>query len=355
MAANNYLSNITYCPGDVKDLRDLIRESLWADENLRSYINLLRVSNGEKAGFIGDLIDVGLAGGGCNPEYSDGEMANSEKEWELGDWNIALKICYTAIENTIAEYTLQKGTAIGDLTPTEFMSEILRPALEKAMRVMLWRLSYFGDTNAATIANGGILTNGTDPNLFKACDGFFVKFADIITADSARLTPIASNSEATYADQKSDILGAGVATGIIDALRMDAPARLTSDPDGIILLTGRLADALSYDIKQTYKSILPWENVFEGFDIAQYDGVKVARLRIWDQMIDAYENDGTAWHNPFRAVYTTIRNLGVGTNADDIFSDFDITFDKITRYNYIYATGKIGTMVFDDQKCQFAW
>lgn len=355
MAANNYLSNLTYCAGDVKDLRDLIRESLWADEDLRQYMNLLRVKNGEKAGFIGDLDDVGVAGAGCDPTYTAGGMENHEKTWALGDWNIAKKICYTAIQNTVAEYTLNTGTDIQDLTTTEFMDYILRPALEKALRVMMWRIAYFGDTAAATITNGGQLTNGTDPNLFKATDGFFKKFAAIVTTNPAQLTAIAANLQTTYATQKAAILTSGVATGILDSIRLDAPAKITGDPDGIILMTGRLADALAYDIKQTYKTIMPWETVFEGLDVAEYDGVRVARLRIWDQMIDKYFNTGTAWENPYRAVYTTIRNLGVGTNADDLFSDFDIFFDKKDRNNYAYATGKIGTLVFDDLKLQVAW
>lgn len=355
MAANNYLSNITFCPGDVTALRDLIREEFWSDENLRNYVNILRVKNGEKAGFWGDLDDVGVAGAGCNPTYKDGGLDNHGKTWELGDWNIALKICYTVLENTIAEYTLNTGTAIQDLTSGEFMDVILRPALEKAMRVMMWRIAYFGDTAAENITDGGIITDGVDVNLFKACDGFFKRFAAIVTANPAQLTAIAANAQTTYAAQKSAILGAGVATGILDALKFNAPAKLQGDPDGVILLTGRLADALAYDIKKTYNTILPWEAVFEGFDIAEYDGVRVARVRIWDQMIDKFENTGTAWNKPFRAVYSTIRNLGVGTNAEDLFSDFDIFFDKKDRYNYIYATGKIDTMVFDDEKVQLAW
>ena len=58
---------------------------------------------------------------------------NSQKRWELGDWNIPIKICYEALKGSIAEYTLKTGTEIGDLTSTEFMTYIIRPALEKQM------------------------------------------------------------------------------------------------------------------------------------------------------------------------------------------------------------------------------
>lgn len=355
MAANNYLSNLTYCANDVRDLRDLIRESLYTDENFLQYVNLLKVKNGEKAAFIGDLDDVGLAGAGCDPTYVAGGMANSEKTWDLGDWHIAIKICYTVLNSTIAEYTLKTGTDIHDLTSTEFMNVILRPALDKALRVMIWRLGWFGNTSAQNITDGGVITDGVDVDLLKACNGLFVRLGTIVTNDSNRLTAIAANSQTTYATQKSAILTSGVATGIIDSMLFNAPAKLNSDPDRILLLSGRLADALAADVKATYKAIMPWESVFEGFDIAEYDGVKVARIRIWDQLIDKFENTTTAWNKPFRAVYSTVRNLGVGTNADDLFSDFDIYFDHKDRNNYIYAAGKMDTMVFDDDKVQVAW
>lgn len=58
-------------------------------------------------------------------------------------------------------------------------------------------------------------------------------------------------------------------------------------------MTRSLADALTYDIKQTYHDIMPWDKVFDGFDVATYNGVKIARVGIWDRMINAYEKGET--------------------------------------------------------------
>lgn len=364
-----FLNNISFRPDDIRDLRDLIITTLWTDEDFRKYVNLRPAINGENIGFVGDLGDIGTKGASCNPEYTSPSLPNSQKVWALGDWETALQICYKDIEGTIAEFTMNTGTDIADLTGTDFMSIILEPAIEKAVRRMFWRLAWFSDTAAANIADGGVLTAGVDPNLFKVCDGLFKRLFAIGTADATRVTTIAANAQTTYALQKSAILTQGVATGIFDAMKLNAPSQVVSNPNSILLCTRSLADALAYDVKQTYKTIMPWTTIFEGFDVAEYDGVKVARISLWDEMINAYENTGTKWNKPHRAVFTDIENLLVGVNTKrrnintpdgaqsipDLFEGFDVWFDRKTRTNNIYASGKIGTLVREDNKVQLAY
>jgi hypothetical protein len=100
---------------------------------------------------------------------------------------------------------------------------------------------------------------------------------------------------------------------------------------------------------------MPWENVFEGVKVSEYGGFKIAAVSIWDRMINAYENTGTYANKPFRAVFANTKNLQVGTNAADLISDLDVWFDKKERRNYIYATGKIGTMVVEDSMVHLAY
>jgi hypothetical protein len=72
-------------------------------------------------------------------------------------------------------------------------------------------------------------------------------------------------------------------------------------------------------------------------------------------MINAYENTGTAWNKPFRVVYTTPQNLRVGCDANDPISDLDIWFNKDERMNKIYATGKLDTLVAEDERVHLAY
>lgn len=361
-SANKFFTNLSVAQKDIRDLKELIPMSIFQDENFTRFVTLRKVQNGDPIGLIGDLDDVGTAGASCDPTYVETGIANAQKRWALGDWEIPLKICYDALQGTIAEWQLKSGTEVGDLTDTEFMTYIIRPALERAMRNMIWRIGWFGDTSAANISGGGVITAGANVNLFKATDGFWKKLFAIGTANATQVTAIAANTATTgspaaitSAAQKAAILTQGVATDIFDSMIMDADPRITADGESVILCTKALADALAYDVKKVHHQIMPWEAVFDGVKISEYGGYKIVAVSIWDRIIQAYENASTYLNKPYRAVFTNTRNLQVGTNADDLISDLDIWFDKKERRNYIYATGKIGTVVLEDSMVHLAY
>lgn len=250
------------------------------------------------------------------------------------------------MKGSIAEYSLKTGTAIGDLTSTDFMA-IYTDALQRAMQQMIWRFGWFGDKAAALAGSGGgKLTAGSDVSMFNVCDGLFKR---IFTATATKNhTAIAANSETTAEAQVSALRKKGAATAVVDAILMDVDTRIIDDSDAVLLMTRSLADALTYDIKQTYHDIMPWEKVFDGFDVATYNGVKIARVGIWDRMINAYEKGETTINLPHRAVFCNPKHLMVGTDADALISDLDIWFERTERRNYLYATGKIGTALLEE-------
>lgn len=350
-----WFENISVNPKDVTDLKELIPLSIDQDEDYQRFTALKKVRNGDPVAFLGEGDDVGLAGSGCDPEYQEYGVANSQKRWALGDWQIPLKICYESLQGTIAEYSLKTGTPVGDLTSTEFMTYILRPALERQMKRMIWRFGWFGDTDAANLKDGGTIKNTVKKELFTTCDGLFKRIFAQGTANPDQVSTIAANAQASYKAQKSAILGSGVATGIFDDMLMNADSRITSDGSAVILTTKGLADALTYDLKEKYKVIMPWETLFEGLDVAKYNGVTIARVSIWDRMIRAYENNGTVLNKPYRAVYANINNLQTATDADGLISDLDIWFDKKERRNYVYSAGRIGTMILEDDMFHAAY
>ncbi len=127
------------------------------------------------------------------------------------------------IEGAIAEYSLKTGTAIGDLTSTDFMT-IYADALQRAMQQMIWRFGWFGDKAAALASEegggGGKLTAGLDISNFNVCDGLFKRiFAATATKNH---TAIAANSETTAAAQISALRKNGAATTLVDTILMDA-------------------------------------------------------------------------------------------------------------------------------------
>ena len=118
-------------------------------------------------------------------------------------------------------------------------------------------------------------------------------------------------------------------------------------------MTKSLADALTYDVKKVYKNIMPWEVVFDGVQMANYNGVPVYSISIWDRMIQQYHNNGTKLNVPHRAVYTAPKNLLVGAPGA-LFSELDIFFDRKERVTNIYATGDLATLIAEDSLVQVA-
>ena len=348
-----YFTNLPLSPENLKSLRDAIIKKVLDDENLRRVLTIKRVRTGEPLAIIGEMDAVGHAGAGCNPTFDEIGINNQLKRWALGAWSIALEICYENLEETIAEYCLKSGTEIGDLSGTDFMTIYLE-LLETQMKRMIWRMAWFGDTAMDTISNGGKLANTEDPTLFTMCDGFFKQLDAIITADPTKTTAIAANSQTTYAAQTAAIRTSGVATTLVDTILADADARINYGGNAILLMNKKLADALHADVKRTYGTIMPWERVFDGFEIAKYDGVTVASVATWDFMINKYFNTGTAWENPFRAVMYNPENLIIGADANDPISDLDIWFNKDERMNKIYAAGKIDAKIAQDDLIHYA-
>lgn len=347
------LENLKLEPENLASIKDALQETFYKDEDFSSFVNIMKVKNDDPIALIGEMEMVGKAGGGCDPTYEEKGIANSQKRWELGQWEIPIKICYEALKGSIAEYSLKTGTAIGDLTSIDFMT-IYTDALKRAMQQMIWRFGWFGDKAAALAgAGGGKLTAGSDVSMFNVCDGLFKR---IFTATATKNhTTIAANSEATTAAQVSALRKKGAATAVVDTILMDVDTRIIDDSDAVLLMTRSLADALAYDIKQTYHDIMPFEKVFDGFEVATYNGVKIARVGIWDRMINAYEKGETTVNLPHRAVFCNPKHLMVGTDADALISDLDIWFGQKDRRNYLYATGKIGTALLEEDMIHAAY
>ena len=340
----------------VKSLKDLIAEITFKSDNWDAIVtHVPGAQNGKKVGFIGKMAPVGTPSAGCKPTYVAGNISGAEKTWAMGQWEVPLTLCYTDLIGTIAQYTLKKGTEIGDLTGGEYYTEILVPKLAEAMNDMIWRLGWFGNTAAENVTDGGVITNTVASNLFTTLDGFWKRLFAIATTDPTQKTAIAANAEATLALQKSKLLVSGVARGIFDKLILDADPMISGQPGAGIFATKSLADALYYDLQHANLLMQPWQTLFAGFDVSSYNGVPIYRVAEWDVMIQQFENNGTTYNLPHRAVYTFPGNLLLGTDGTDPVSDVDFFFDRKDRSNYIYATGTMGTRVLHDNMVQVAY
>lgn len=342
--------------GAITDLRELLFLTVYDDPDIDLTIkNETGVTNGKKLGYIDSMGDVGEARSGCDPQYSKVNVTGIQKEWELGDWEIAKEICYDELENTIAEDSLNTGTDRAYLQDTPYWDQVLMPLLEKAMKEMFWRIVWFGDKDAKNIADGGILKAGINPKLFNMCDGLWKRLQAIIAANPNQHTEIAANAATTYLDQKNGILVPGTAIKIFDTLLADADSRIFDKPGSAIFCTNSMFKALRTDLVERYgKTTMPFENVATGITLSEYDGRTIIALDIWDRLIKKFEDTGTALNCPHRAIVCSPDNLFVGTNDKDKIASLSVHFNDKDRKNYIYAASKIGTLVGEDELVQIA-
>lgn len=350
------LSSLTPDNGAIRSLRELLVMTNFLDEELERFFTLRQnVHNGDKLGWVGDMDDIGWKGSGCNPSYKKANINFAEKEWKIGDWQIPLQWCYTDLQDTIAEYCLKTGTDIGDLSSTEYMDDIVYPAMDLAVKHMLWRFIWFGDTEAQNATSSGQITDGVDVELFKTADGFWKQLFAIGAANAGQKTAIEANNQESTALQFSKLKEAGVAISIFDGILENADSRIASMDGAGIFCTKSLCDALAKDLKREYKEILTWEQIFKGLDVTEYNGTLVYRVSIWDRFIQKYQNNGTKLNLPHRAVFGSPKQLFVGTPANQIMSDLDIWFDRKERVNYLYSTGKLGCLIGEDNLFQMAY
>lgn len=353
-------SNLTPDNGAVRDLKQLIFLSVLGDEKLGSMFNIFpNQKNGDKVGFIGQFGLLGKTAKGCDPTYDHNLASVSEQAWELGEWEIAEAICYKELEDTLVKYAMKEKTDIADLTGTEYLDNIVLPLLEQGAVKMLFRLAWFGDKNAATISDGGVLKDDVENvEAFTITNGLFKRIYELVATNAERHTTIAANAKATFAEQKSAMRASGAAIEVLDNLISDAPMNLRQADGQVIFITQALKDALSADIKKNnVGSDLQWEALFGGITKASYDGIELVALPMWDEIIRGYEtaSAGKAYNKPYRAVYTVRENLMVGIGGSTELADLQVTFDPVSRKNFIYASDKVGAAIADKELIQVAY
>lgn len=339
-----FLENLLIQPENIRDLAQLINVDTLRDERIQDYVRVVRAKNGDPVGLIGKGNPIGTVGCGCDPEYGSLAPANVLKRWAMGCWVAPLEICYTEIEGTIAEYALKNGTAIGDLNGTQVMSEVIEPIINDLLVDLIWRIVWFGDTNAQNISDGGSITNGVDTKLITVADGLWKRIFARVATNAAQRTAITTNTKAAMTAQ-------GAATTLIDQMILDANPKTMKKSGKVIYMTQALATAFDFDLRKTNCCNLPWEQIVDGISTTTYNGIKYVALPKWDEMIDYFENGA----KPYRAVLSTRDNLLAGVPSGEFVNDFDFFFDKNSRKFKIYGTGKLGTMLLEDDAFQAAY
>ena len=341
--------------GAVQDLAELIFLELVEDDKLGQLVTFMPgQENGKKLGFVGKAGLLGKKAKGCDPDYAKNLVQTSEKTWTLEEWEIAEEICYKELENTIAEHFAANGSDMADLTDSDYMEQVVRPILEQAIRDLMIRFAFFGDTDAE-----GTLKDGVDPEYFNLVDGIFKQLFEGVTAGKTTRVAIDANTKATVAAQYEAMRQPGAATGVLNNLIINTPMKLRRMADRVFIVTQAFADMLNFDIQENNKgSELQWESIFAGIQKTTYQGITLVAVPQFDEIIQEYLKNATnadAYDKPFRVIYGAKGNFRVGSKSKETVADLRVTFDDVTRKNYIYAADTIGALVLAEEYAAVAY
>ena len=330
---------------EIRNIRELAFDAILEAEDINFLHTLYTgIEYKKQIGFIGEGGIVGKKAQGCNPSPQSFNIATRSLIWDPERWGVELEICADDLESTMVVYSMNQGVARGDLTNTDYMA-IVVDLLSKAIRKMIWRFLWFSDKDAANISDGGIITDGVDIEYFDLIDGFW-KQLQAISAGTSQLVPIAANTAATTEDQYAQLTGV-MAYETLNRMHLKAPIILRNQPNLNYFCTQSFADAyMTYlegkELDATYV------NLTEGIRALRFRGYNLIPIQGWDEMIAAFESNGTKLNNPHRVVFTTKNILGVGLPSTDILEEVDVWHEKKSDTNHLRAKDAIDAKVLRD-------
>ena len=291
---------------------------------------------------------IGKESKGCGQSFDKINIEGVEKRWSLKEWAVNKSICYKELEDTIVDFVKDSGITIEDLTESDYVKEILLPLIEKSMIEMMWRYAWFNDTAAATVSEGGVITDGMDLEYFTLNDGLFKRIFAIMAEKPAQHVAIAANGAETITKQRGELYTKGVPTNIMDKMIAAKSPKLSGKNKVSFKMTEAFADALAWDLKQCNSGDLVFTETREGVKIAKYGGYEVLVVPMWDYLIAKFEDNGTTLNKPYRVILSSKDDLLVGTGSEDSLAQFKYGYDEKAGDNWFRAKDTGVTLTFED-------
>ncbi len=327
------ISNLTLNPEEVSEISEAILE--------REFINGVLSANHEietgiqhkkQIVFAGKIADTLKAATDCTPGEG-GTLALTQKYWDPVKYDTRYTHCAAQLNNLLKIFA--KAQRVNpdfynriDSQEMGLVAAMVGMMLRETLPIKVW----FSDVAADTVANAGVLVNGTDKTLYDVFDGLWKQIFAVaaLSAGGDQHVAIAKNAEATFAAQA---LAADDAFNTFVAMVEAADERLIADGSIKFYVTRSMAD--------NYRATLRNKTLGAGFiEITEggrprlfFDGIPIEIMYVWDRHIKAIEQNGTKYNLPHRALLTTPENIPVGTLNQSDWAAIDSFYDRTLKSN----------------------
>lgn len=331
MASKLDVSGLTLNTEEAREIGEAILEAEFVQGILSEDHEIVTgIEHKKQIPFVGKISDSLKVASGCTPNEG-GVLTFSEKTWDPVKMDSRFTHCADDLNNLLKIF--RKAQKVNpdfynrvDSPELGLVAARIGTMLREVLPIKVW----FSDTAADTVANAGVLKNGTDKTLYNMFDGLWKQIFAAITAGSTYHVNISANEGNSYVNQA---LSADAGFDILEAMYLAADERLREDPDAEFLVTRSIADNYRSTIRTDTKGAGFIERMENGTPVLMFEGIPVKVKYEWDRHIKAIEDNGTIYNVPHRALLTIKENIPVGTLSESDFDEIDSFYDKTLKSN----------------------
>jgi hypothetical protein len=335
--ASEITSSFAFNREELKDWSKVINELTFGDPALNELHDIEQgIKYNQQIVFAGRMGLMGKTVTGCTPNAVAG-VALTEKTWTPVDMDFRLEHC-SADVNAQDKLIRQMSKMNPDFYnviegSSSVVGNFLVAKVVEGFNENLLRQAWFEDTAAALTTGGGVFKVGTDLGFFNSYNGFFKQIFTEIPSTDAKHVTITKNAAASYALQA---LASGDAIATLKAMYLKADSRLLDSGNAKFYVTRTIFDGYLNDLESIQNTGAGNTIINENGQITlTYRGIPVVKMDVWDRVIAAYQDNGTKWNLPHRAVLSTPMNLKIGTLSTDDFGTLDAFYDQYHKVNVI--------------------
>lgn len=274
---------------------------------------------------------IGEAITGCTPEEI-GAIALTDKKWTPKLIGGRFTYCATD-ENLLLKILKQAKATFPDFfqrNPDQDEMQLIGGVIMNSIYGSILPKVWFSDTDADVFANAGNFKAGTNLGLFNQFDGLWSQiFAD---ATIPRYT-ITKNTAESYALQA---LADGDSLTILKNVYKNASLQLKSNPASKIYVTRSIYENLLFTYAEAGSDNGGLtKDLQDGIQVLKFMGKVVDVEDAFDYTINTYQNNGTVWVLPHRAVFTVPSNIPIGTLNESDLANLEYIYDSVNKSNIL--------------------